>query len=739
MTASPVMSAPEEDDEIDLMALGSVLWAGKWLILVVTLVAGLVGVFDYVVTPRTYQADALVQVEPKSSGFAATAMSQTMQTLLGTSDSPVEGEIAIMNSRMVVGAVVDSLKLDWIATPKTFPVIGDAVRRGRLGFLQDYLPRAYARPGDAIHLGDLTVPLDWIDLPITATVLGQGKLMLDFPDGTTTTGMVGKPIADEARGYSILVSSVTGAPGRQFVLMRLQREEAIQNIQKSLSVSENPKGSSILTANYKNASPEMAQKILEAIAKAYVNQNIDRSAAEATKSLEFVQSQKPSAKAAVDAAQNALTAYQTKNKTVDLTLQTQSLLTAITGVQTQLNDLAVQEATLKQNYTVNHPAYQALLKKRAELETQLTGLEKEAKTLPEAQKRILDLTSNLQVAQQAYTDMLGRIEQLKILASAAIGNVRLIDNAVTAPKPVAPRTLIVALAGVLGLILGSGIVLGRSFLMKGIRGAEDIERLGIPVFATIGYSRLQEADLARAGRANKWPILSIEHSDDPVPEAIRSLRTSLHFGMLDSASNAVMFTSAAPGAGKSFISANLAVVAAQTGQRVCLIDADMRRGSQRHYFDVRRNTPGLSEVLAGEISVDDALIAGPTEGLSVLVSGRFPPNPSELLMRKEFTDLLKALNDRFDLIIVDAPPTLAVTDPVVISKSVAAVIVVVRHLETLPGAVAAVQKAFQSANVRISGAVLNGFKAEQSGYYGTSNYSYAYNYRYAYKSDKKDG
>src|SRR5690606_15802596 len=126
--------------------------------------------------------------------------------------------------------------------------------------------------------------------------------------------------------------------------------------------------------------------------------------------------------------------------------------------------------------------------------------------------------------------------------------------------------------------------------------------------------------------------------------------------------------SAAPAAGKSFTATNLAVVAAQAGQRVCLIDADLRRGYLRRYFGVQKNAPGLAEYLASEKTLEEVMHAGPVPNLSVITSGRFPPNPSELLMRAEFPALLERLNQDYDLILVDAPPTLAVTDPVVIGR-----------------------------------------------------------------------
>ena len=250
----------------------------------------------------------------------------------------------------------------------------------------------------------------------------------------------------------------------------------------------------------------------------------------------------------------------------------------------------------------------------------------------------------------------------------------------------------------------------------------------MPVFGTVNFSADAPNHRKRRG---KLPIMALENSDDIVVEAVRSMRTALHFGMIDAKTNSVLLTSAAPGAGKSFISVNLAVVAAQAGQRVCLIDADLRRGYLRRYFDLAKTTPGLAEFLASERTLDEVLLAGPVQGLSVITTGRFPPNPSELLMRPEFASLLKTLNKRFDLILVDSPPALAVTDPVVIGRSVDATIMVVRHLETMLGEVEAVRAAFQNAGVKLTGALLNGYKQEHGRRYG------GYNYRYSYRSERK--
>lgn len=319
-----------------------------------------------------------------------------------------------------------------------------------------------------------------------------------------------------------------------------------------------------------------------------------------------------------------------------------------------------------------------------------------------------------------------------MVRASTVGSVRIIDTAYSNGTRISPNTnRILMIHLIAGIVLGVGIVLLRRLLRRGIRGAQEIEKIGLPVFATVNYS--PEAATVRK-RKEMLPILALTKPDDLVIEALRSLRTSLHFGMLDATTNTVLLTSAAPGAGKSFTAVNLATVAAQAGQKVCIVDADLRKGYLRRYFGKEKDAPGLAELLAKEKTLEEVLIQGPVEGLSIITTGRYPPNPSELLMRAEFETLLQTLNDRFDLIIIDGPPALAVTDPVVIGRYTGATILIARHLETMMGEIEAVRRTFETAGVKITGAILNGYKMAEGAKYG-SQYHY-YNYRYSYKNDK---
>ncbi|KEO58239.1 polysaccharide biosynthesis tyrosine autokinase [Thioclava indica] len=719
-----------EDDEIDLMALAGALISGwKW-ILGAMIVALVFGLFFALRSAPIYQANGLLQLESQPNTLA---LPQSMQALLGGdgAKSPSDAQIAIMSSRRVLGEAVKQVGLEVYATPRRFPILG--MLPVRLHLPDMGLFRSFQSGNESIALGPMQVPDDWRDTDMTLTVTGPKSYVVELPDGSELKGEVDKVAKTPDAKFIMQVQAMNAPVGRQFLIGKRSLEAAIELVLKNFSVSESPRGSMILKTSYNDTSRKHAEIVLNAIANSFLEQNVERNAASAENSIDFIKKQLPEARKNVASAEQALNAYRQKQQSVDVTYETQSLLERVTKIEGELSALDLKEVDLKNQYTINHPAYQALLQNRKELQTQLEEAKKATQSLPETQKDIFNLQRNLEVAQQVYTQLLNRSQELQVVRASTVGSVRIIDKAYAGLIPIAPRTLrIVALAVLLGLIVGAGIVLLRRSLRHGIKGAEEIEALGLSVFATVPFA--PEAANNR-GQKGDLPIFVLDQPEAVTSEALRSLRTSLHFGLLDAKTNSIQLTSAAPAVGKSFTAINLAVVAAQAGQKVCLIDADMRRGYLGRFLQRPKDTPGLSDYLGHEKPLAEVMIDGPVEGLSVIVAGRYPPNPSELLMRAEFSELLKQLDDQFDLIIVDAPPVLAVTDPVVIGRSVGATIVIARHLETMQGELRAVQASFEAAGMQITGAVLNGFKIEEAERYGGPS-QYHYNYRYSYKADQ---
>lgn len=718
------------EDEIDLLALAATIWRSKLLILASVIFGLLVGLFVLLRATPIYEANSLLQLEERAGSLA---LPSAMQELMGGSSSAaalVETETEILRSRMVLAEAVKRLGLVVSAEVVPMPILGKLP--GRLGFAGEGWLKAYGHGNESLRVGAMSLPEDLSEEPFLLTHLGDGRYSLRTPDKRQIEGIVGSELTDAETGLRLTVAELTGPVGRQFKLVHSSVAEAVRDIQTRLKAAGVGRNASLLRVSYRDISPARAEAILAAIASAYVDQNIGRSAAEADNSLKFIEEQLPLAQSAVSDAQQAMNAYQQSQKSIDVTYETRSLLDQAAALEARMSELSLQEEELKKRFTINHPTYRQLLDARSELQRQLDAIREQTSGLPETQKEIFNLSRNLEVAVEVYTQLLNRAQELRVVRASTVGSVRIIDEAYSNGLAVSPRTSItLAIAALLGLIGGIGIALTRMWLRRGIRGGEDIEALGLPVYGTIGYSEEVAGSRSRRG---DLPIHALSDPQDMAIEAMRSLRTALHFGMLDKSSKVLLITSTAPGAGKSFTSINLGVVAAEAGQKVCVIDADLRRGYLRRYVGRPRNTPGLAEYLSGQVALDEVLLKGPIEGMGVITSGRFPPNPSELLMRPEFEAMLQALSEVFDLIIIDSPPVLAVTDPVIMSRYAAASVLVVRHMETVAGEVQAALRAFELGGSKVTGAVLNGFKASEVSAYSGGQYYY-YNYRYSYKSD----
>lgn len=720
---APIVRSQIEDDEIDIGLLLARLWAGRLWIILFTALAATGGLIVALGTPPTYRADAVLQLEEKKAQLALPAA----LTDLTSTDPRSVTEIEILKSRMVLGQAVADAHVDWIVTPKRLPMMLNALAYAGFALPENQLLTQFVRRGETVRLDLLEVPARWIGETFTLTTGVDGRFALKLPDGGVREGVVDETLSEANLGFALRIGAISAAPGRVFQIRHISENSAIRALRGRLVVAERGRQSGVLEISLTGPDLESTERTLNAITQAYLRQNISRSAAEAESSLAFVQSQIPEAEAKIRAAEAALNDYRQQQQAIDLGFEGQSLLTQISGLEDQLQQLVGEEETLSERYTPNHPAYQQLLSARTRLEDRLEGLRKEVGNLPETQREVLNLTRDFELAQGVYLELLNRAQELQVMRASTIGNVRIIDSAATDERAVAPRrSRILALSLVLGAFSGIGFLLLRHALRKGVQSAEDLTSLGLPVFATLNQSKRAANSRKRTG---SLPILALTHSDDLTVEGFRSLRTSLHFAMLDASSRSLTLTSAAPEAGKSFTSVNLAVVAAQAGQRVCVIDADLRRGHLRRYFDVPKGQAGLADYLAGQASLDDIIIQGPIPGLGFISTGRYPPNPSELLMRSRFKDLVRELDRRFDLSIFDSPPVLAVTDPIIIGNATGATIAVVRFDVTRANEIEAVQMQLEQGGGKLSGAILNGFDPRRV----QAGYSYGYSYRYEYR------
>lgn len=728
MTTKQTFATREED--VDLRALLGTLSDNKWLIGAITLVFLLISVLYAMLATPVYQASASVQVEQKAPTLPGMAdLSET----LGISTSQATTETQLLTSRKVIGQAIENLKLDIGTSPKRFPLIGS------------YLARKFV----ANHPGELASPLfglsryDWggsqLDvqqLDVPAAMLDEKMLLIAGNDGTYTlqdssgnvllNGHTGQTIT--SNGITMQVQTLRANPGARFAVVRHSHMDTIAMLQKAVVANEEGKDSGIIQVTYNNADPMLATNFLDQVTSLYVRQNVDRSAAEAANSLQFVREQLPKVKQELERATQALNAFQLKERSVDLNMQTQSLLSQNVSIDTALQQLHMQMAEVQRHYTPEHPEYRAVEKQISELEGEKGSLEHKIGMLPNTQQELLKLNRDVQVSNQTYTNLLNQAQQLDIARAGSVGNVRVIDQpAVNLARPWWPRPMWVIPGGlVLGLMVALGYIFVRQLLARGVEDPVEIERLGLPVYVSIPLSDTQRKVFTRQQhhRTNGRHVLALSAPADLATEAMRGLRTSLHFARLEAKNNVLMISSPSPGAGKSFVASNLAVVMAQAGQRVLLIDADMRKGLLHRMLGSRPDN-GLSELIAGQAQISD--VVRPVEGVGQLMfipRGKIPPNPSELLMHANFSALLDTLRPRYDLIIVDTPPVLAVTDAAVIGHHAGTSLLVVRFGVNQIREVALTKQRLEQNGVMIKGAIFNLVEKRAAGYYAYAYYAY---------------
>lgn len=317
-------------------------------------------------------------------------------------------------------------------------------------------------------------------------------------------------------------------------------------------------------------------------------------------------------------------------------------------------------------------------------------------------------------AQAVSKSLIDAIDDLEKPQTGGTSPVRLsIIKPATAPdSPSGPNTRVnLLIAAITGLALGIGAAMLRTTLDNRIRGEIDLRRVtDIPILGAISFDQ----------DAVKKPLLTQAETQSPRAESFRQLRTNLQFANVSGHAKTVLVTSSLPGEGKSTTATNLAIALAQTGQTVCLVDADLRRPMVNEYLGLDRSA-GLTTALLGQVDVNDLLQAWGEDDLYVLTTGQIPPNPSELLGSEEMQHLIARLEMTFDTVVLDAPPLLPVTDAAVLSQNVGGVVVVVGTQKVKRNELERSLDALHLVGAKVLGVVLNRLPAK-----GPDAYAYGY-------------
>jgi len=380
--------------------------------------------------------------------------------------------------------------------------------------------------------------------------------------------------------------------------------------------------------------------------------------------------------------------------------------------------------------------------KKYEYKNLIDEYEKQLSDLPEKVLEYTRLERIRNIQSETYSFMRQKLEEARINEASKIGKIRVVDSAIPEYIPIKPnKKLYVLLSLVLGTIIGIAIIGTKEFFDNTIKSIEQIERRGFSLLAVIPSigkktnKRKTKRYISQNKNLEKIERRLITHEDpkSPISEAYRGLRTSLMYTKVNDNCRVILVSSAGPGEGKTTTIANLAITYANLGKKTLLIDSDLRKPVIHNIFKFDKS-PGLTSYLSGNESDEKKLInSTDTKNLDIITSGVIPPNPSELLESSKLEELLLKLKNKYEVILFDTPPLIAVTDAFVLMKHSSQFILVVRAGVTERLALDRVMTNVHQSGFKETGVVLNAL--EESHAYGAGYYYNYYQYYYAENSE----
>ncbi|UNW09655.1 polysaccharide biosynthesis tyrosine autokinase [Acinetobacter indicus] len=718
------------EDTIDLKELFFSLIA-QWKLIALCVILSLVCALLYLrTTPDTYQVDALVQVE-ENKGASAALLGDLSEMI--EQKSPAQAEIEILKSRLVLGSVIDRLNLN-IRIHGTEDSFWSRLLN-KHEYDSEYSGKSvlFKDNQKSFDVRSFEIPDYYRDKSLLLR-FSQGKFSLT--DEETEQVVFSAPLNQTSQLQSEYGLWKVGIYSQDsfdstYLIQKQSLPAAVRSLLADYSVAEKGKMTGVLGLNYQGTDKQHITQVLNAILAAYSQQNIERRSAETAQTLKFLEDQLPELKQQLDVAEREFNRFRQQYNTVDVTKESELYLTQSVTLETQKAELEQKVAEASAKYTAEHPIMQQMNAQLTAINKKINELDGTLRRLPELQRQYLQLFREVEVKQQLYTGLLNSYQQLRIAKAGEIGNVRIVDTAVEPIEPIKPKKLqILILSIFLGGFLGTLLALLRNMLRSGVKDSTQIENeLDLPVYATVPRSPVQESRIKLLKKKKNIPILAVKHNDDIAIESLRSMRTAIHFALSSAKNNIIMVSGPAPEVGKSFISTNLATILAQSQKRVLIIDADLRRGYLHKYFN-QQAQPGLADYLNGQTELSQVIKATEVSGLDVIVRGKSPANPSELLSTTQFAAMLNQLSEQYDHILIDTPPILAVTDGIIISQHAGVNLVIARYAKTQMKELELTINRFEQVGVKVNGIILNDIQRSSAGY------GYGYNYSYAYKANK---
>ena len=641
VTASGLSSAPStrDNEEISLQEIFLLLWRNRKAIITCVLVAAVIGAFVAQWARPLYSSDVLLQVNMKGNSSKSTKAMGEMGEVLEMA-SPTDAEIELIKSRLVLTSVAQEEHLNLVAQP--------------VGFWNRLLHME-----GRMDLDSLQIPAEMRTEKWYAVADGEDGYSVIDPNGKKILdGKVGEicKVAYAGDSLVIRVKFLLAEEGQKFIIAQGSMLKAGRALRGALGVAEQGKKTGIISVHFSHRYPDRAASILNTIARTYLRQNVEMRSAEAEKTLEFLESQLPMVKAKLDSAEKVLADYRYKIGSIDMTGETKAHISKETELKRQILEMEQKRQAAMRLFKAEHPSVVTLSRQLGKLRSELNMLKKSAQKMPLTQQEVARLQEEVAVNNEIYTNMLNNIQQLRVVRVGEVGNVRIVDLAQVESMPSKPkRKKIFLIAIAIGFLVGVFYAYLMYLLKNGVRSASEIEReTKMNVLVKIPKSRNKL--LSRHVKVRQSTPFVLQRTEDQVTESFQSMMTAINFSFSHKEHSVILVMGLISGVGKSFVSQNLAAIAATSGKKVLLVDADMRRGS------VRTGVAGLADVLVGKKTLDEAVQQKYDKNMFVLNAGKTNMTACGLLRSDAMDNLLKEARQKYDLVIVDTPPLNLVTD-----------------------------------------------------------------------------
>ena len=715
---------PLSSNQIDLAGIGRLLSEQRWILLCILITTLAISTLYYFSTVPIYQSTALISIDQQRESFA--------DLLAGTGNERLEESaytrvIAIIRSRNILGQTVDQSHRTIQVFPPEFDIFGQIdgdLETGQrapnfLSALAQRLTRyrkrwQLERPVISVfEAPDNTL----FKLTINSSTqyslsIGDDKLL-----GTGTMGS--ESVFDLGTGQKLVikVESIPNQPAMEFGLKKSSRLAAIGNLANHLTIRESRKGSNVIQILLKGTDPIELSETLNVVVdsyKGYVNQPY---AARAAKKLKFLKSQLVPTKARLDVSEEKLNSYRTLHQSVDLKTETKVLLDHTAKIETGLLKIRQEKDTLRLLFRNRHPKIIAVDRQISRFNQQLKVYRQRIQELPNTKKELARLIRDTAVNNDLYTALLAKAQKLEIEALSDVAYVDVVDYAITPENPEWPRLgTILALGTLLGLFLGPVMVIAAHFFKNKVADPMTLsKRFELPVFATVPHSKWQK-NLSRSSAPNNSAnqgLLAVSHPSDQSLESLRGLLAVMRGTNTLKSTKAIMICSSTPGAGKSFVSSNLAALLSSPTKRVVIVDADLRKGRIHEIFGGAQQ-PGLSELLLGK----NKKVMRRTDNLEVHYISCGSPNSDsfKLLADDRFRKLIDALIVEYDHVIIDTPPLLSVADAMLIGQHNVSTLLVVRQNANTLYEIETGLSHLKQSGANLMGFIVNDWKTPHSKY-----------------------